>query len=188
MKSQANLDRKSAKVSAVKERLKTSQMVFAASLDGLTVANIFALKKSLPGSTTVMTVKNTLMRRAIDETEWVGLGDFATQSNMWFFVGEEMKQTMQAYENLCKDLKRDAVVKGGVFEGEVMDEKGINAIAALPTKKELIEKIAVLIKMVPTKLGRSVHAVPTKLARAIKLAFADDSSESSESSAAPAAE
>lgn len=191
MRSQANIDRKSLKIANVKEHLKTSQMVFAASLDGLTVANVSELKKRLPETTTVMTVKNTLMRRAIDDSEWVGLGDFTTQSNMWFFVGNEIKQTVEAYEKLCKELRRDAVKKGGMLEGEVMDENGINAVAALPSKKELIAKIAMSIKMVPTKLGRSIHAVPAKLARAIKLAIAEDgseSSESSESSGAPVAE
>lgn len=185
MGSQTNIDRKAAKVAAVREHLASSQMIFAANLEGLSVANVFQLKKRLPEGTTIMSVKNTLMRRAIEDSDWVGLGDFTKQSNMWFFVGEDIKNTVGEFEKFNNELKRDAGKKGGIFEGEIYDGSGIDAIAALPTKKELIAKIALLIKLVPTKLGRSVHLVPTKLARAIKLAFADDDSESSD---APAAE
>lgn len=123
----------------------------------------------------MMAVKNTLMRRALQETEWEPLGDFTTQSNMWVFVGEEVKATLEKYAEFTKSLKRDDI-RGAMFEGNVYDAKGVEAIASLPSKKELIAKIAISIKMVPTKVARSINAVPTKLARAVKLAVATEDS------------
>jgi len=42
----------------------------------------------------------------------------------------------------------------------------VEAVTKLPTKKELITKIAQGIKAVPTKIGRGINAVPNKLGRA----------------------
>lgn len=174
MVSQTNIDRKAAKVAAVKEQLDNSQLVFAAPLDGLSVADMYQLRQKVPKTTKVMTVKNTLMRRAIAESDWEGLGDFTTQSNIWFFVGEDVKGTVQAYEKFVVGELKKQPVKGGMMEGVVYDSEGIDTVSALPSRIELITKIAVLIKMVPTKVGRAVHAVPSKLARAVKLAVADE--------------
>lgn len=150
-------------------------MLFATDLSGLSVKEVSDLKRRLPATSTVMTVKNTLMRRAIADSKWEAAGEFSKNSSMWFFVDEDFKGTVQTYEKFADELKREGI-KGGVFEGERVDAKGITAIAALPSKKELITQIARSIKMVPTKVGRGVKAVPSKLARAIKLAVADEES------------
>ena len=44
--------------------------------------------------------------------------------------------------------------------------KSIDTVTSLPTKLELITKIAQGIKAVPTKVGLGVKAVPNKLGRA----------------------
>lgn len=76
--------------------------------------------------------------------------------------------------------------KAGVFGGEVLDGPGVLAISKLPTKQELMQRLAGALNSVPTKLGRSINLVPTKVGRAVKLAFAPEGEEGEE--AAPAAE
>lgn len=181
MLSEANIAAKAVKVAQVKELLDGSQMIFAVDAAGISVKDLSLLKRSLPGTSKVVTVKNTLMRRAIEGSKWETAGEFTKNSNMWFFVDEEVKETVEAYQKFLNDNKREDI-KGGVFEGMMHDTAGITAIASLPSKKDLMCKIALSVKLVPTKLGRSVKAVPTKLARAIKLAVAD------EGEATPAAE
>ncbi|PXF48210.1 50S ribosomal protein L10 [Gracilariopsis chorda] len=173
MISEAVIAKKSAIVESVKERLAVSEMVFAVPLDGLTVANVYQLRQQLPEGTSAVSIKNSLMRRAIAESKWEAMGDFLQQSNLWFFVQEDIKQSVDVYTKFAKTAKREGI-KGGGFEGERCDAAGIQAIAALPSKQELIRKIAVSLKIVPTKLGSSVKAVPTKVAKAIKLAIADE--------------
>lgn len=174
--------KKAVVVDAVKARLDASQMIFSVELNGLTVSDRDEFKKSLPAGSSSMTVKNTLMRRAIAETGWEVAGDITKNSTIWVFVGEDIKGTVEAYTKFAKDKEREPTY-GGVLEGVLYDDKGIAAIAALPTKTELIAKFARLINMIPTKIGRSVNQVPTKLARSIKLAVADE-----DAAAAPAAE
>lgn len=173
MISETNIAKKAKKVEAAKACLEGTTMMFSTPLEGLSVSDIFKLKLDLPEGTKCATVKNTLMRRAMEGTEWEVAGDLTSQSSLWFFIRDDIKGSVKAYETMQKELKRDDI-KGGVFEGEKYDLSGIQAIAALPTKQELMQKLAIALKMVPTKIGRSINMVPTKLARAVKLAIADE--------------
>ena len=67
---------------------------------------------------------------------------------------------------------RSAIV-GGFFGGEVLDGKGVEAISKLPTKQELMQQTAIALKMVPTKLARSLkQAGAERLAKGLKQASA----------------
>jgi hypothetical protein len=57
------------------------------------------------------------------------------------------------------------------------DKAGVIAISKLPSKIELITKIAGSIKAVPTKVARVIKAPGEKTARAIKLAVATEDSD-----------
>lgn len=61
------------------------------------------------------------------------------------------------------------------------------AISKLPTKQELMQRLAVALNSVPTKLGRSINLVPTKVGRAVKLAFAPDEEDGEEGASEEAA-
>ena len=61
---------------------------------------------------------------------------------------------------------------GPSFEADAAD---VAALKNMPTKAELMQKVAVLIKRVPTKLALAVKAVPRKVAYGVKaLADGDD--------------
>ena len=53
--------------------------------------------------------------------------------------------------------QEDNDIVGGIFEGEVYDQKGVVAITKLPTKQELMQTTAVLLKALPTKLARTLN-------------------------------
>lgn len=172
MAAPAVIARKAAKVEYAKARLEESQFVFQAALSGLSVSQVSELKRSLPEGSTCGTVKNTLMKRAIEGTEWSVVGDLCKDSTVWFFVKTDIKGTVDAYKKFAKEHKRDELL-GGCMQGTIYDVNGVKAIAELPTMDELHTQIACLIKAVPTKLARTVKAVPTKLGRAINMAVAD---------------
>lgn len=181
MRSSLNMQKKKDKVTAVKESIEDVDLLFQVPLPGLTVAQVMQLKDTLPEGTKCMTVKNTLMKRAIEGTEWSVVGDMCSQSTVWFFVKGDLKPAIKAYTKFAKENKRDPIL-GGAFESSLYDRDGVEKLGELPTKQELYQKTAILIKAVPTKLARTVKAVPVKLARAINLAVNDPDKE------APAAE
>jgi large subunit ribosomal protein L10 len=173
----STLEGKKKRVETIKGLLESSQMVFTVPASGLTVSETQELRRSLPDGTTMSVVKNSIMKRAIEGTEYEeGAGTFLKGANMWFFIEEDIGGSIKGFNSFVKDnAKQDShLILGGVLEGNVYDQKGIDAIGKLPSKEELYAKIAGGIKAVPTKLARVIKAPNMKLARAIKLATMPD--------------
>jgi large subunit ribosomal protein L10 len=174
------LEGKTEKVAAVKTLIDTSEMIFTVPANSMTVTESQMLRRSMPEGTTISVVKNTLMNRAVQGTEF----EEATQgllkgSNMWFFIEEDIGASIKAWNAFTKEAgkKETHSIQGGVVEGVGYDAAGVEAIGKLPSKKELYAKIAGGIKAVPTKVARVIKAPNSKLARAIKLATVDERSD-----------
>lgn len=167
-----SLDGKKARVETVKGLLDSSTMIFAIPASSVTVAQSQSLRRSMPEGTTVSTIKNKLMQRAIEGTEYESAASLLKGPNMWFFIEDDISATMKAYNAFTKEFaKKDThAILGGVMESQLYDSKGVAAIGELPSKDELYARIAGSIKAVPTKVARVIKAPNSKLARAIKLA------------------
>lgn len=166
------------KVARIHELLSQSEMVFSIPAGGMTVAQQQQLRQAMPDDTICAVVKNTLLERAVEETDFTCLLDtkLVTGPNLWFFIQSDVKGTMTAYKAFLKDagLRDTHGILGGALEGMIYDEKGVEAIGQLPSKKELYAQIAGAIKAVPTKVARVIKEPGNKLARAIKLATEED--------------
>jgi large subunit ribosomal protein L10 len=167
---------KEEKVTRVKDLLNSSQMIFTVPASSITVAESQKLRRALPEGTTATVVKNTLMARALEGTEYEAATSMLKGANMWFFIEEDIGATIKAWKAFLKDSgKKDShPFLGGVIEGTAYDAMGVDAIGELPSKDELYARIAGSIKAVPTKVARVIKAPNSKLARAIKLATMPD--------------
>lgn len=171
-----SLEGKKQRVDRVKGLLDSSQMIFTVPASAITVSQAQKLRRAVPEGTTVSVIKNTVMERAIQGTEYEAATTLLQGANMWFFIEEDIGGTIKAWNAFLKDNgKKDThQVFGGVIEGTYYDANGVEAIGNLPSKDELYAKIAGSIKAVPTKLARVIKAPGSKLARAIKLATMPD--------------
>ena len=59
-------------------------------------------------------------------------------------------------------------LNGGCCDGDFLSIDDIKKLEKLPSKLELIAKIASMVNQVPTRLAVGVKQVPTKLATGIK--------------------
>jgi large subunit ribosomal protein L10 len=168
----SSLPGKKEKVSKVQGLLETSEMVFACSASSITVSQAQRLRRSLPEGSYVTVVKNTIMKRAIEGSEFEAAGSMMKGANMWFFIEEDIGGTIKAWKTFVKETGKMEThnIFGGVIEGTYYDQTGVEAIGQLPTKDELYAQIAGAVKAVPTKVARVIKAPNSKLARAIKLA------------------
>ena len=166
------LEGKTALVDNVKGLLDSSEMIFTIPAGGMSVAETQTLRRSLPEGTTMKVVKNTLMSRAVEGTEFETATSLLKGPNMWFFIEEDIGGTIKAYKSFVKDSGKQEThgLSGGVMEGTTYDANGVEAVGKLPSKQELYARIAGSIKAVPTKVARVIKAPNSKLARAIKLA------------------
>ena len=115
---------------------------------------ISILRSKLPAGAKAMVVKNTLLERAVGDSFDLGShSELSAGVNLWFFVPQDdMRGVLEAYgdwakKTIPKEKRDDVVVKGGFFEGDYQDAAGVAALEKLPTKLELIQKIAVSLKM-----------------------------------------
>lgn len=168
---------KKEKVSKVKDLIDTSQMIFTVPASSITVSESESLRRSMPEGTTIAVVKNTLMSRAVEGTDYEAATSLLKGSNMWFFIEEDVSASIKAFNAFTKETGKGEThgILGGVLEGVQYDAKGVEAIGKLPSKQELYAKIAGSIQAVPTKVARVIKAPSSKLARAIKLATAEES-------------
>ena len=169
-----SLDGKMATVEKVKGLLDTSEMVFTVPASSITVSQAQELRRSLPETTVAKVVKNKLMIRALEGTDYEVAKDdkLLTGANMWFFIQDDIGGTIKAYNAFLKSVGKMEThgINGGIMEGTIYDDKGVQAIGKLPSKLELYARIAGSIKAVPSKVARVIKAPNSKLARAIKLA------------------
>ena len=173
-----SLEGKKERVEKVKGLLDSSEMLFSAPASGLTVSEVQTLRRSLPEGTTMSVIKNKLMKRACEGTEYEeATSGLLKGANMWFFIEEDIGASVKAFNAFTKDYSKKETheIIGGVLEGKAYDQAGVKAISKLPSKIELITKIAGSIKAVPTKVAKVIKEPGNKLGRAIKMATEEGS-------------
>jgi large subunit ribosomal protein L10 len=175
---------KDATIAKLNGLLQESSMIFSIPTSSIAGGKVTNLRKSMPENVTARVVKNTLMSRAVAGTQFECINEagFSKGENMWFFCTDEsMTETIKYVEAWAKEsggkLAETHKPKYGVMEGQPLDQAGVEAVASLPSKKDLYQKIAGSINMVPTKLAKGLKQVPTKLARGVKLAKCPDDAE-----------
>jgi large subunit ribosomal protein L10 len=162
---------KTAILERTKKLLETTELIITIPIDGVTKEQVDILRKELPKTTKASIVKNKLFGLAIKDTKFEAASENLKGENMYLFIQEgEGRPTYDGLKKWQKEVKRTEpqfAPKFAVMEGQLYPSKSVEAVANLPTKKELITKIALGIKSVPTKVAKGVKAVPNKLGRAI---------------------
>lgn len=163
------IEQKQAIITELKQTLSESQLAIVIEYQGLSVAEITDLRRRLrPTGTVCKVTKNTLMRIAVDgDNNWQPMTEFLKGSSVFLLVQNDMKAAIKAYEEFQKVTKKTEL-RGGVMEGRALTEADIKALTELPSKEELMARLAGGLKAIPTKLAVGLNAVPTKLAVGIK--------------------
>lgn len=174
------LDEKKTIVAELKQTLSESQLAVVIDYQGLSVAEITDLRNRLrPTGTICKVTKNTFMRLAVEEDEnWRPMTEFLSGTSAFLLVKDDVGSAIRAYQEFKKTAKKTEF-RGGVMQGQALNEEQVKAIADLPSKEELIAqvagainsiatKLAVGINEVPASLGRSINEVPASLGRCIQ--------------------
>ncbi|WP_017316679.1 50S ribosomal protein L10 [Mastigocladopsis repens] len=156
-------------VAELKEVLSQSQLALIIDYQGLTVAEITDLRRKMrPTGTVCKKTKNTLMRIAVEgDSRWQPMTEFLTGSSVFLLVQEDMKGAIKTYQDFQKAAKKTEL-RGGVLDGQALTQDDVKALTELPSKEELMARLAGGLKAIPTKLAVGLNAVPTQLAVGIK--------------------
>ena len=101
-----------------------------------------------------------------EDTKLQPIKQYIQDSLVFLLVDEELKDAITAYEAFQKATKKTKI-RGGVLEGQALTIDEIKALKDLPSKQELMARIAGGINAVATKLATGINQVPTKLATGI---------------------
>ncbi len=159
---------KNAIVADLKEALGDTQLAVVIDYQGLSVSEMGELRNRLrPIGATCKVTKNTLMRLAVENDEnWQPMTQFLKGSSAFLLVKDDIGGAVRAYQGFKKDLKKTEF-RGGVMQGQALNEEQVKAIADLPSKEELIAQVAGALNSIATKLAVGLNQVPTSVARGI---------------------
>ncbi|MBY8828792.1 50S ribosomal protein L10 [Hephaestia mangrovi] len=131
---------------------------------GLTVAQSTELRiKMREAGATYKVSKNKLAKIALKDTDYAGLSDLLT-GPVALATSTDPVAAAKVVSDFAKTNDKLEIVGGGMGT-TVLDVKGVNALASLPSLDELRAKIVGLVQAPATKLAQLSNAPAAKLAR-----------------------
>ena len=129
------------KVVEIKNRFTGSGAVIMADYRGLTVKEMQLLRNNLRAVGCELKVyKNSLTEIAMRELALPNMDAYLAGPTAIVFTGEDPVAPAKALTAFAK-LHKALEVKGGLVENQVVDAEGVKAIAALPSREELIARL-----------------------------------------------
>lgn len=146
-------------IDEIKDKLERAQSAVIIDYIGTTVAEADAMRKKLREANVDYTVyKNTLMVRAIEGTKYEGLKDVLEGPSAIAISYEDAVAPARVLNGVIKEYKKMSF-KAGVIEGTLFDAAGVESIASLPGREELIAKFLGSIQSPVSKLVRTFQAI-----------------------------
>lgn len=146
-------------IDEIKGKLETAQSAVVIDYMGINVAEADAMRKKLREAGVDYTVyKNTLMKRAIDGTDFAPLADVLEGPSAIAISSEDATAPARVLNEIIKDFKK-MEFKAGVVEGNFYDKAGIEKIAEIPSRDVLIAKFMGSIQSPVSKAVRTFQAI-----------------------------
>ena len=119
--------------------------VFIVEYQGLKVKEIDVLRRKLRQTNTELrVVKNTLLEKASLGTDIEKMKDLFSGPTAVAICDGESSAAAKVFIDYSEDFP-EIRIKGGIFEGEVVDVSRIERIAKLPSRQELISEFVGLL-------------------------------------------
>ena len=146
-------------IDEIKEKLDGAQSAVVIDYMGITVEQADLMRKKLREANVDYTVyKNTLIKRAIEGTEFAGLADVLEGPSALAISKEDATAPARVLNEVIKDFKK-MEFKAGVVEGNFMDKDAIQAVADIPSRDVLIAKFMGSIQSPVGKFVRTLQAI-----------------------------
>jgi large subunit ribosomal protein L10 len=161
-----NRQEKAVKVEEVGALVATSQSIVLAEYRGLDVEAVTKLRKQARGQGVQLRVlKNTLARRAVDGTPFAKLADRMVGPLVYGFSADPVAAA-KVMSSFAKDNDK-LVVKAGAMPNFVMDDKGVKALATMPSREELLAKLMATMQAPIGQFVRTLNEVPARFVRTL---------------------
>ena len=135
-----NLDDKKAVVAEVSAQVANAQTIAVAEYRGIAVGDLTALRaKARESGVYLRVLKNTLVRRAIAGTPFEGLAGDLT-GPLIYGISTDPVAAAKVLNDFAKGNDK-IVLRAGSYAGNTLDKAGIQALASIPSREELLAKL-----------------------------------------------
>jgi len=153
-----NLNDKKAVVAEVSAQVANAQTIAVAEYRGIEVTDLTVLRKKARESGVYLRVlKNTLVRRAVADTPFAGLADQMV-GPLIYSISADPVAAAKILNDFAKTNDK-LVLKGGSYAGKVLDKAGLQALASVPSRDELLSKLLYVMKAPVTGLAVCLGAL-----------------------------
>jgi len=162
-----NLEQKKAVVAEVGEIASTALSVVAAEYRGLTVEELTELRvKSREAGVQIRVVKNSLARRAFDETGFACMNDTLVGPMILGFSQEDPGGAARIMKAFSKEHDK-LIVRSLSLGDTVLDASQLDKVASLPTRDQAISMLMSVMKAPVEKFVRTLAEPHAKLVRTV---------------------
>jgi large subunit ribosomal protein L10 len=155
-------------VAALRERLSRARIMILASPKGLTVGEATDLRRKMRAQTGEYKIaKNTLMRRAVEETVYASITPLLEGQTALVLGYEDPVAIAKAVVGYAKDSNEKILVRGGVLDGALLTADDVQSLAKLESMDQLRAKLLGLMQAPAQRLVRLLSEPGASLARAL---------------------
>ncbi|MDR3412935.1 MAG: 50S ribosomal protein L10 [Formivibrio sp.] len=156
-----NIEDKKAVVAEISAEVAKAQTIVVAEYRGIGVASMTLLRKQARESGVYLRVlKNTLARRAVQDTPFAGLADKMVGPLVYGFSEDPVAAAKVLQDFAKKDDK--IVVKAGSYDGKVLNAAEVAQLASIPSRDELLSKLLYVMKAPLSGFARGLAALAEK--------------------------
>lgn len=135
-----NLDDKKAVVAEVSAQVANAQTIAVAEYRGVAVGDLTVLRaKAREAGVYLRVLKNTLVRRAIEGTQFADLAGELT-GPLIYGISNDPVAAAKVLNDFAKGNDK-LVLKAGSYAGKTLDKAGVQALASIPSREELLAKL-----------------------------------------------
>ena len=159
MASDVIIKQKEEEVKKLAEKLKDANVILLTDYRGINVADVTKLRTELRNvNTEYKVIKNNIVKRALNENGENGLDELLEGPTAVIFGAEDYLEPSKVVYNFTK-TNEFYKIKGGIIDGKVMTAEEIITLAKLPSRQELMAKLAGALLGNITKLAVALDAV-----------------------------
>ena len=161
-----NRTEKAAVVDEVGAQVAQAQSIVLAEYRGLSVEKITGLRKQARESGVYLRVlKNTLVRRAVSGTPFEKLSD-QMAGPLIYGMSKDPVAAAKLLAGFAKGNDQ-LILKGGALPNSVMNVAGVQALATMPSREELLSKLLGTMQAPVATFVRTLNEVPSKFVRGL---------------------
>ena len=155
----AKVELKQPIVDEIKAQLDGAKSMVVVDYRGISVADVTELRKQCREAGVVYKVyKNTMVKRAVEGTEFEGVVKDLEGTNAFAISKEDATAPARIVANFAKKAEK-LEIKAGVVEGNYYDAKGMAAIANVPSREVLLGKLLGSIQSPIANFARVINQI-----------------------------